>query len=54
LVILADRLHVEGGLSISCQAQRMTEAAVVPVLLAKAETPSYAGDKVWRDHMFDK
>jgi uncharacterized iron-regulated protein len=54
LVILADRMHVEGGLGISWQASRLTEASVHSVLLANAQTPCYAGDKVWRDHPFDK
>lgn len=54
LLILADRLHVEGSLGIGFQAQRMTDAAVHNVLLANAQTPCYAGDMVWRDHPLDR
>jgi len=48
LVILADRLHVEGGLGISWQASRMTEAPVHAFVLANAGSPCYDGDKLFR------
>lgn len=54
LVILADRLHVEGGMGIQWQAQRMTDVPVTSALLASAETPCYPGDRIWRDHPFDR
>lgn len=53
LVILADRLHVEGGMGVQWQAQRLTEVPVTSVLLANANTPCYPGDRVWKDHPFD-
>ena len=54
LVIVADRLHVEGGMGIQFQAQLMTEAPVSSVLLANAASPCYPNDRIWKDHPFDK
>lgn len=48
LVILVDRLHVEGGLGVAWQAQRLTDAPVHAYVLAWAEAPCYPGDLVWR------
>lgn len=45
LVILVDRLHVEGGLGVAWQAQRQTEVPVTSALLAAAETRCYPGDR---------
>lgn len=47
LVILADRLHVEGGKGIGWQVGRLTEAPVHSYLLASTGA-CYAGDKVLR------
>lgn len=44
LVILVDRYHVEGGLGVSWQAQRLTPAPITAVVLADAESRCYAGD----------
>jgi hypothetical protein len=44
LVILADRLHVEGGKGISWQAGLLTEAPVHSVMLKQSDSPCYAGD----------
>lgn len=52
LVILADRLHVEGGKGVSWQAQQLTEHPVGAALLADARTPCYAGDRIWQDYPF--
>ncbi len=48
LLILADRLHVEGGHGISWQAARMTEAPVHAFVLANADSPCYDGDILFR------
>jgi hypothetical protein len=48
LVILADRLHVEGGLGVSWQASLMTEAPVHAFVLADAESRCYDGDKLFK------
>ena len=53
LVILVDRLHVEGGKGLSWQIQQMTEAPVSSVLLANAQSPCYPGDRIWKDHPLD-
>lgn len=45
LVILVDRLHVEGGLGVAWQAQRQTELPVASALLANGETRCYPGDR---------
>lgn len=47
LVIVADRLHVEGGKGIGWQAQRLTQAPVHTFLLAGGG-PCYPGDRVLR------
>ena len=44
LVILADRLHVEGDKGVSWQASLMTEAPVHTVLLKRSDSPCYTGD----------
>lgn len=54
LVILVDRLHVEGGKGVSWQAQQLTEHPVSSVLLANAHTPCYPTDRVWKDHPLDR
>ncbi len=54
LVIVADRLHVEGGKGIQWQAARLTDVPVSSVLLADGHSPCYAGDRIWRDHLFDR
>jgi hypothetical protein len=46
LVILADRLHVEGGKGISWQAQRLTEVRVHQAVLAWSDTPCYPDDRL--------
>jgi len=46
LLILADRLHVEGAKGISWQASLLTEAPALSVLLAASDTPCYTGDLV--------
>ena len=48
LIILADRLHVEGGLGVSWQAARLTEAPVHAFVLANAVSNCYDGDKLFR------
>jgi len=48
LVILADRLHVEGGHGISWQIARMSKAPVHAFVLANAESPCFDGDKLFR------
>lgn len=48
LVILADRLHVEGNKGIQWQAQRMTAAPVHAFLLADAGAACYPGDQILR------
>ncbi len=45
LVIVVDRFHVQGGLGVGWQAQRMTDAPVTAALLAAAEGICYAGDQ---------
>lgn len=44
LVILADRLHVQGGKGIAWQAGLMTEAPVHNVLLKQSDSPCIPGD----------
>jgi uncharacterized iron-regulated protein len=44
LVVVVDRFHVEGGLGVSWQAQRLTEAQVSAAILADAESLCYPGD----------
>lgn len=48
LVILADRLHVEGGKGIAWQAERLTEVPVRALLLAD-EGACYPGDRYLAD-----
>lgn len=48
LVIVTDRLRVEGGLGVAWQAQRMTPAPVHAFVLADGESPCFSGDRVWR------
>ncbi len=45
LVVIVDRLHVEGGLGVAWQAQRLTQVPVSAALLANAGTRCYAGDR---------
>ncbi len=49
LVILADRALVEGGLGVSWQAERLSEAPVRSIVLSNADSPCHPGDRVWRD-----
>lgn len=46
LVIVADRLHVEGSKGISWQAALLTQHPSVPVVLKASQTPCYTGDTV--------
>ena len=46
LLIVADRLHVEGAKGISWQASLLTEHSSASVLLDASETPCYSGDLV--------
>lgn len=46
LVIVVDRFHVEGGMGVQWQAQRLTDAPVSAAMLANAETRCYAGDRL--------
>lgn len=48
LVVLVDRLRVEGGLGVQWQAQRMTDANVEAFVLADGDSPCFSGDQVWR------
>jgi len=48
LVILADRLHVEGGMGVQWQAQRLTQHPVHGALLAWADSPCYRDDRIWK------
>lgn len=48
-VIVTGRGHVEGGLGVSWQAQRMTEVPVHAFVLAQGPNPPcHDGDKLWR------
>jgi hypothetical protein len=44
LVIVVDRFHVEGGMGVQWQAQRLTEVPVTAAILANAESRCYTGD----------
>lgn len=44
LVILVDRFHVEGGMGVQWQAQRLTDKPVTSAILANGETRCYDGD----------
>ncbi len=46
LLIVADRLHVEGAKGISWQASLLTEYPASSVLLDASDTPCYSGDLV--------
>ena len=46
LVIVVDRMHVEGGLGVGWQAQRLTGSPVVQAMLANGESRCYAGDQL--------
>ena len=48
LVVVADRLHVEGAKGIGWQLERMQPAPVHNVLLKRSDTPCYAGDLTLR------
>jgi len=48
LVIVADRLHVEGGKGVSWQAGLLQSAPVHNVLLARSDTPCFTGDLTLR------
>lgn len=54
LVIVVDRLHVEGGLGVAWQAQRLTDRPVSAALLADGQSPCYANDRIWREHPLDR
>ncbi len=47
LVVLASRVHVEGGKGIGWQLQQRTQVPVRSVVLAWANSPCFAGDWVW-------
>jgi uncharacterized iron-regulated protein len=53
LVILVGRGHVEGGKGVQWQAQRMVGVPVHSFVLAWANPPCYAGDKVWKPSLFE-
>jgi hypothetical protein len=46
LVVLVDRLHVEGGLGVDWQASRLTELPVAAALLANGDSRCYTGDRL--------
>jgi uncharacterized iron-regulated protein len=46
LVIVVDRFHVEGGLGVQWQAQRLTDHPVVAAMLANGESRCYPGDQL--------
>ena len=48
LVLLVDRLRVEGGMGVAWQLERMTDISVSSAVLAWAKSPCYRGDRVWR------
>ncbi len=52
LVVLVDRLHVQGGLGVAWQLERMTETPVSAALLADAGTRCVASDRILRKPLF--
>ena len=55
LVVLADRLHVEGGKGVSWQAGLITRVPVHAFVLAWAnDPPCFAGDKIWAPGLSEK
>jgi hypothetical protein len=54
LVVLADRLHVEGRKGVSWQLERLRNEQVEAFVLAWATPPCYAGDQVWRPGIFER
>lgn len=48
LVIVADRVRVEGGVGLPAQLELYAEVPVHAALLAWARTPCFPGDRVWR------
>lgn len=46
LVVLVDRLHVEGGLGVQWQAERLASVPVGAALLADGESRCYPGDRL--------
>lgn len=55
LVILADRLHVEGGKGVPWQAGLLSRAPVHAFLLAWAhDPPCFPGDRVWAPGLSEK
>ncbi len=46
LVILVDRLHVEGGLGVQWQAERLAQVPVAAAMLADGGSRCYAGDRL--------
>jgi hypothetical protein len=52
LVVLVDRLHVQGGLGVAWQLERMTEVPVSAALLADAGTRCVESDRILRGQIF--
>lgn len=48
LIVLVDRLRVEGGMGVGWQLERLTTMPVTSALLAWAKSPCYRGDRVWK------
>lgn len=46
LVVLVDRFHVEGGLGVQWQLQRLAQVPVDAAMLASGESRCYAGDRL--------
>jgi len=52
LVIVVDRLHVQGGLGVAWQASQLTDVPVHQALLANAGTQCVDADRVLRSSLF--
>ena len=52
LVVLVDRLHVQGGLGVAWQLERLTETPVSAALLADAGTRCVESDRILRGSLF--
>jgi len=52
LVVLVDRLHVQGGLGVAWQLERMTETPVSAALLADAGTHCVESDRILKKPLF--
>jgi hypothetical protein len=52
LVVLVDRLHVQGGLGVAWQLERLTELPVSAALLADAGTRCVESDRILRGSLF--